>query len=238
MPDEGPEISFEHLTVKKGSFVIQADARLGSGVHLLTGRIGTGKTTMGEVIAGILRPDKGNLEWKGNKRVMLMQDASFHISTTTVFKEAKSWQVDPDVVLNLAGLSEKRDCDLFLLSRGELRRLMLGAILSRNDDLVVLDEPFAGLDYEAQRIVNRLISKRRDRITVIISHCITMLPHIDRIWEMHMGRLLDIGTVPEAFSRWERAPILIRYLSQIGHPPTGLSQSDLEEAACRIQESG
>jgi len=234
---DGPEMSLNNVIVRKGSFALHAEGRIGPGVHLITGVIGAGKTTLGELIAGIIRQERGNLVWTGNNRVMLMQDAGFHISTTTVFKEAESWKVDPDKVISSAGLFEKRNSDLLQLSRGELRRLVLTAILARNDDLVVLDEPFAGLDDKAGKWVSRQISMRTEKITVIISHSITMLPDVDRIWEMRDGKLYDLGIMPIPLTKWVRAPMLIRYLNKAGHPPSGLSRTLLEEAACRTRES-
>lgn len=223
---------------RKGDFTLSADGIFEPGVHLVTGRVGSGKTSLGELLAGIIAPDAGDVIWKGRSRVMLLQDASYHITTTTVREEAVSWGGDPAEVIPLAGLSGKENTDLLFLSRGELKRLMLASILTRYSDLVVLDEPYAGLDTQARTLVTRLISGSDSGVIVLISHDITSLPAISWLWEMKEGRLSCIGKIPKALANWEYPPLLIRYLKERGTLPEGLSLDDLEEAACRIHESG
>lgn len=224
--------------VRKGDFTLFADGVFEPGVHLVTGRVGSGKTSLGELLAGIIVPDSGEVIWKGTSRVMLLQDASYHITTTTVHEEAVSWGGDPAEVIPLAGLSGKENTDLLFLSRGEMKRLMLASILTRARDLVVLDEPYAGLDTQARGLVTDLIAGSDTEVIVLISHDITSLPAVSWLWEMKEGVLSCIGKVPKALANWEHPPLLIRYLKERGHPPEGLSRDDVEEAACRIHESG
>ncbi|HOJ96786.1 MAG TPA: ATP-binding cassette domain-containing protein [Methanospirillum sp.] len=230
-----PLIRLSGVVKTKGAFTLHAEGTFGPGVHLLTGRIGSGKTTLGEILAGIIQPDTGTISWTGGRRVMLLQDASYHISTMTVREEAASWHADPDVIIRRAGLTGKEDADLFTLSRGEVRRLELAAILSGEYELIVLDEPFAGLDEDARCFVRRLIETRRDAVVVIISHDITSLPKIDQLVAMEAGTLIQIGQVPQCLQNWNEAPALIRYLRKNGVCPAGLSREDLEEALCRIR---
>ena len=111
----------------------------------------------GELLAGIGEPDFGTIQWNGGRRVMLLQDTSYHISTMTVQEEAGSWHGDAERIVRTAGLTGKEHTDLLRLSRGEVRRLELAAILTGQYDLIVLDEPWAGLDEEARRWVRQLI---------------------------------------------------------------------------------
>lgn len=232
-----PWVELRQTVTRKGEFTLSADGIFEPGVHLVTGRVGSGKTTLGELLAGIIPPDKGEVIWRGRSRVMLLQDASYHITTTTVREEAASWKVNPSEVIPLAGLSGKEDTDLLFLSRGELKRLMLASILTRASDLVVLDEPYAGLDTQARGLVTGLISGSDTRVIILISHDITSLPAVSWLWEMKEGRLSHIGKVPKAIADWEQPPLLIRYLKERGVMPAGLSRDDLEEAVCRTRES-
>lgn len=230
-----PHIRLSGVVKTKGEFTLHAEGTFGPGVHLLTGRVGSGKTTLGELLAGIIQPDKGTISWNGGRRVMLLQDASYHISTMTVREEAASWHTDPGLIIRRAGLTGKEDADLFTLSLGEVRRLELAAILSGENDLIVLDEPFAGLDEDARCFVRRLIETRRDTVMVIISHDITSLPRIDQIVTIETGTMKRIGQVPQCLQDWNEPPVLIRYLRKNGVCPAGLSREDLEEALCRIR---
>lgn len=229
-----PRIRLSEVGRKKGAFTLHADAEFGPGVHLLTGRVGSGKTTLGEILSGIVEPDLGTIQWTGERRVMLLQDTSYHISTMTVQEEAGSWHGDAGNIIRIAGLCGKEHADLFTLSRGEVRRLELAAILSGSYDLIVLDEPWAGLDEEARRWVRKLIDTHAHAIIVIISHDITSLPRIAQLWEMDDGVLRQLGPVPACLESWTRAPPLIRYLIGRGEVPSGLSREELEEAVCRI----
>jgi len=201
---------------------------------LVTGKVGSGKSTLGEILADITKPDAGTVSWTGGPRVMLLQDVWYHISTLTVRDEAASWHGDGAAVIQRAGLVGKEDQDLLTLSRGEIRRLELAAILTGAYDLIILDEPWAGLDETARAHIRHLITHHGDGIIVIISHDITNLPPIDMLWEMDAGTLTLIGHVPECLGSWKRAPALITHLINHGACPRNLSREALLEALCRI----
>ena len=227
-------VMLEGIVTKKGTFFLRAEGTFLPGVHLLTGRVGSGKTTLGEILAGIEKPDNGTVGWDGTRRVMLLQDTMYHISTMTVREEAASWHHNTHQIIELAGLVGREEADLFALSRGELRRLELAAILTGGFDLIILDEPFAGLDADARQWVSGLITEQKNQVVILISHDITSLPPIDMLWEMDGGVLHQIGPIPEGLKSWNRAPPLIRYLLNHEICPVGLSRKELEDAICRI----
>lgn len=225
----------DHVRIRRGDFLLRADGMFSRGIHLLTGRIGSGKSTLGEVMSGVLTPQEGNVIFEGIKTsVLSMQFPEYHITTSTVGGEVLSWGLDPSRILPEAGLTGRDDTDLLTLSRGELKRLHLACLLAGSYDMMVLDEPFAGLDDEARYWISSRLEEYRDRIVIIISHDITTLPGIDTLWEMNDGSLTRIGPVPESLPCWEKAPPLIRYLLDQGVSLSGLSYQDLVEAVCRI----
>ena len=135
-----------------------------------------------------------------------MQFPEYHITTTTVLEEILSWKRDPYQVLETAGLQERGGDDLLTLSRGELKRIHLACMLLGRYDLMVLDEPFAGLDEEARYWISSHLSEYRDGIIIIISHDITTLPSINHIWEMQDGILSEIGKIPGGLRNWKTPP--------------------------------
>ncbi len=230
------QLTLEAVTVQRGGFSLNASGTFGQGVHLLTGRVGSGKSTLGEILGSVLEPASGRMVKDGlQSSVLSMQFPEYHITTTTILEEILSWGHDPDQVLETAGLSGRGHDDLLTLSRGELKRLHLACLILGRYDLMVLDEPFAGLDEEARYWISSHLSGRRDGIIIIISHDITTLPHIDHLWEIQTGVLTDIGKVPDALTRWDTAPPLIRYLLKNGSNLSGLSCQDIAEAVCRIR---
>ncbi|NLV26872.1 MAG: ATP-binding cassette domain-containing protein [Methanomicrobiales archaeon] len=236
MKREMNRVHLQGVVKKKGTFTLYAEGEFFPGVHLITGKVGSGKTSLGEILAGIHTPDEGTISWEGNMRVMLLQDTSYHVTTITVREEAASWHGNADQIISLAGLADKKDTDLFSLSRGELKRLILAAILTGKYDIIVLDEPYAGLDNEARKWVNRIIEISENQVIVIISHDITSLPDVQYLWEMDEGKLFCIGRVPEELKNWNRPPPLVRYLWRNGIILEGLARYDLEKAVCRIPE--
>jgi len=231
------QVRLEEIRVIRGSFPFQAEGTFGEGVHLLTGKVGSGKSTLGEVITRVLPPDAGRITEEGiATRILSMQFPEYHITTSTAGEEIRSWGLDPSLILTEAGLKGKGDDDLLTFSRGELKRLHLACLLAGSHDLIVLDEPFAGLDDEARYWISSRLNRLSGRILIIISHDLTTLPGVDHLWEMQDGVLIQVGPVPGSLSSWKNAPPLIRYLLDRDIGLSGLSWEDLAEAVCRIPE--
>lgn len=231
------EVRIENVSLKRTGVHISIDAVFHPGIHLLTGRVGSGKSTIGLLISQALKPDSGEIRLFGVKKsVLLMQNPEHHLTALSVESEILSWGASPDQVLTLSGLSKKADADILTLSRGELKRLELAAILSGSYDLILLDEPFAGLDLKGRRAFADLIKERSEGIVLIISHDISFLPPIDHLWRMKEGRLEDLGELPESLMLPGAQDIpLIRALTRCGIRLNGLSREDIEEGVCRIQ---
>ncbi len=231
------QLILDQITLTRGDFTLHAQGIFTPGVHLITGRVGSGKSTLGEIVGGALSPVSGTVRYDGiSTSVLSMQFPEYHLTTTNLKDEILSWGRDPDQILETAGLVGRGGDDLLTLSRGELKRLHLACLIAGRYDLMVLDEPFAGLDEEARYWISTHLDEHRGGIIIIISHDVTTLPSIDHIWEMQDGVLTFIGQVPEALTTWTSAPPLIRYI--LDHDPelSGLSWHDLVGAVCRIHE--
>lgn len=88
------------------------------------------------------------------------------------------------------------------LSGGQRRRLSLARTLLREAPILVVDEPFAGLDREAAaRVHATLVERARESIVVVVTHETPRLADFDRIVLLQAGRKLDEGTHAELLSR-------------------------------------
>lgn len=158
---------------------------------LLTGGNGSGKTTLAWALAGLIPPAAGSLELRGqpmdgpDDRVALaFQHARLQLLSDKVRDEVESLsgREDVDGAMRAMGLDPyamaSRRVDH--LSGGEQRRVLLAGMLARRLDVVVLDEPLAGLDGEGRErlraAVHRFLSSRT--AVVVVSHELDWAPDL------------------------------------------------------------
>jgi energy-coupling factor transport system ATP-binding protein len=224
----------EEVRASQGNWSIAAQGTFSEGLHLISGDVGSGKSTLALLMAGLFPQISGTITRNGISSMMVsFQFPEYHITGTSVREECTSWGRDPATLLSSVSLDGKEEQDPFTLSRGEMKRLHLGCVLSHEYDLLILDEPFSSLDVvEKQRICSTL-SGRSSGITVLFTHEQAIFPRVDHIWEIEDGELMYCGTPPGALGQWRHAPYLIRKLVADGKTPGNISPDELMEAACR-----
>lgn len=228
------QVTFEDVRFERENWSISARGTFPEGIHLISGDTGSGKTTLALMTTGLLYPASGSVTRTDiSSTLVSFQFPEHHVTGRTVSEECSSWGLEPSAILSEARLTEKEDLSPLRLSRGELKRLHLACVLSRDFDLLVLDEPFSSLDCIEKSRFCKLISKRNRGITIIFTHEQEHFPHVDRIWEIADGTLQCRGGLPEALSCWQHAPEIIRVLLQQGKAPANLTREDIVEAACR-----
>jgi len=233
------DISAFEGEVCRGAFSLHIEGMFGPGIHLITGMTGSGKTTLAETLIGNISPKFGTIRYNGIKSMMLsMQSAERHVTTPTVSTEIASFGADRKTVLSRADLNGFENRRILSLSRGELKKLILMCILSTHFDLLVLDEPYAGLDCAAKQKISDAISDSCSDICIILTHDLSFLPPVDYLWEIEHNTLTFLGLVPDALHSWKMAPEPVTYLLSHGIVPANIDQKTLMEAACRIRESG
>lgn len=142
------------------------------GILLIKGVSGLGKTTLMRIIAGLEKADKGEIIKNADKISFMFQEdrlipfVSVLKNLTAVCNEEKALYY-----LSLMGLENEKNNSPLSLSGGMKRRVSLARALCYDSDLVILDEPFKGLDEELKLKICEVIkneSEKRDFI--IISH--------------------------------------------------------------------
>ena len=152
-------------------------------ILIICGKSGSGKTTLLEIIGGLIKQQNGNVIWK-NKIInarqrrwlcgMIFQFPERFFIGSTIGKELKigrKYLKEKDLinVLKKVGLSKiNLKMPPEQLSGGQQRRLAVAVQLLRNPEIILLDEPTAGLDWSMKNDVKDLISGIRTRNTIFI----------------------------------------------------------------------
>lgn len=170
---------------------------------VIFGHNGSGKTTLLRLIAGILRPSSGEVLVAGGtpraargRLGYLGHDLYLYPHLTvgenlTLF--ARLYDAGPaqaSAALASVGLSRKRDALAHTLSRGEGQRVALARATLHDPDLLLVDEPFSGLDEESAAALPAILL-REGRTLVVATHDTDRGKAIaDRIVTLQRGRLL------------------------------------------------
>jgi ABC-2 type transport system ATP-binding protein len=182
------------------------------------GRNGAGKTTTMRIALGVLAPDAGVVRWLGvpltfeaRRRIGYMPEErglypKMHVAEQLAYlgelhgmpgaearEAALHW-------LDRFGLADRRDAELQALSLGNQQRVQLAAALVFGPDVLVLDEPFAGLDPVAVDVMAEVLRERADAGVPVIfsSHELELVERLcDRVGIIDRGRMVACGTVYE-----------------------------------------
>ncbi len=221
----------------RDNWSLSATGTFDEGIHLVSGNVGSGKSTLALMTAGFFPLSGGCVVKDGISSCMLsLQFPELHVTGRTLAEECSSWGALADHILATAGLAGREETSPFSLSRGELKRLHLACVLEKDYDLLLLDEPFSSLDCVEKAKLCATLEGRSEGITIIFTHELNILPRVFQIWEIEHGRLINCGQPPDAFLHWHHLPPSVKKLVALGSEPDNISQQDLQEAACRIQE--
>lgn len=147
------------------------------GIYSIVGPNGAGKTTLLKIIAGILRKTSGIVSVKGNTFYVPENPASYdNLSALEHFELVEKCANSSDVirtpreVLDLVGLPQKKK--ILDYSKGMKRRLNIGMSLIAKREIMLLDEPFEGLDPSISEDISTDLKKLDDgtRIIILSSH--------------------------------------------------------------------
>lgn len=172
-------------------------------IFALLGINGAGKTTTLECIEGLRKYDSGSITINGIMGIQL-QSASLpkYIRALEAVKLFAKWnKTSPDrATLDALGIYELSEKPYYQLSTGQKRRLHLALALTRNPDILFLDEPTAGLDVEGQISLHEQIRqlKAMGKTIILASHDMAEVEKLcDRIAVLSGGKIAFIGTVDE-----------------------------------------
>lgn len=230
----------------------------------ILGANGAGKSTLFLHLNGILQPEHGEVLFRGepisykkdslrklrSKVGIVFQNPDDQLFSASVYQDISFGACNlglPDAqvrsrveaVMEQIGITELRDRPTHSLSFGQKKRVSFAGIMVMQPEVIVLDEPTAGLDpmgvSELMHLLKR-VCKQQHTTIILSTHDIDVIPvYADEIYVMDKGKLLTKGTPKEIFSQPEllrshhlRLPRLSHML-EILHKEDGLDV-DFSEA--------
>lgn len=207
-------------TYREKTAVREMSFTLANGVYGLLGENGAGKTTLMRMLCGLLAPDSGQVLCNGvpiarlgggYRRLLGYLPQSFgyypdysalrFLRYMAALKALPGEYADARIeeLLELTGLAGERNQKLKTFSGGMLKRVGIAQALLNDPQILILDEPTAGLDpKERVRFRNLLSSLGRNRIILLSTHIVSDIESIaDEILMMQKGCLAASGSVDE-----------------------------------------
>ena len=197
----------------------------------IIGHTGSGKSTLLQHLNGLLKPDEGTIEIGDTditasgismveirKRIgLVFQYPEYQLFEETVAKDVAfgprnlglgEEEIEERVreAIELVGLDYEKfkDRSPFELSGGQKRRVAIAGVIAMRPEVLILDEPTAGLDPKAHKDVLAMIEevhRRTGNITILVSHNMADIAGLsDKVLVIDSGRMVTIGTPKEVFS--------------------------------------
>ncbi|MFI5715447.1 ABC transporter ATP-binding protein [Nocardia sp. NPDC051750] len=228
-PWEAPALHGVDLSVRRGEAL------------LVVGGNGSGKSTLAWIMAGLIAPSIGRCELAGkpvSKQIgrveLAFQHSRLQLQRHTVGEEIADWGGEGTgsgtvgKALDAVGLDRSLTTrSIEELSGGQAKRVVLAAIVAAHPQVVVLDEPLAGLDPEGRADIVDLLARLRDSglTLIVISHDIEDVSAIcDRTVHLRAGRIpeTEAARVPVPEPEDDTAPIpTLRPAGPAHHPAPG-----------------
>lgn len=238
------------------------------------GHTGSGKSTLMQQLNGLLRPDSGKITvgevcitdpstkmTEVRRKVgLVFQYPEYQLFEETVAKdvafgpkqvgmtgEKLDRVVEESIRLTGLDYEEVKERSPFELSGGQKRRVAIAGVLAMKPEILILDEPTAGLDPSAHRDVLELIRRihRQERMTILlVSHNMGDIAELaDRVLVMNRGKLVMNGTPAEVFVRGKQLremglgqPPAMEFMERLKERLPGIdaAQLSIEDAAKEI----
>ena len=219
---------FEHQALKDVSFSVRRGEFIG-----IIGHTGSGKSTLMQQLNGLLKPTSGKISldgkdiWSDKKltrqarfRVgLVFQYPEYQLFEETVYKDIafgpKNMGLSPEEIdrrvresAAIVGLTEAQlQVSPFDLSGGQKRRVAIAGVIAMEPEILILDEPTAGLDPKGREGILKNIEdyrKQHNATIMMVSHSMDDVARLtDRLLVMNGSELAMDGTPDEVFARAE-----------------------------------
>jgi ABC-2 type transport system ATP-binding protein len=214
---------------------------------------GSGKSTTLKMITGLIEPSEGEILYRGEpiERDLIAYKQRFgyvpeephlyqHLTGAEYLEMVGQLRGIPDAalaekvdgLLSLFALHEDRHVAIASYSKGMRQKVLISAALLHNPDLILLDEPFSGLDVNSVLVLRNLIGElaRRGKVVMLSSHELETVERVSsRIVILHKGRVVANDSI-EQLRALMSLPTLEDIFSQLAieQDTGGITQQILE----------
>lgn len=262
------DLCYEYSDGTKALNNVSLDIQRGQTTAILGGN-GAGKSTMFLNMNGILKPSSGSILFKGKpldysrdglKRLrrsvgIVFQDPDNQLFSASVYQDISFGVVNMKLheeecrkrveeAMFRTGVSQLRDKPTHNLSFGQKKRVAIAGVLAMEPEVLILDEPTAGLDPMGVSEIMKLLKEAQKElgISVIIStHDIDLVPlFCNYAYVLDQGRIVLKGTPREVFSQTDTIRSVHLRLPRVAHLMEilkGRDDFDFEETAITISEA-
>jgi len=236
------------LVLKDISFSIQPNESVA-----VIGSSGSGKTTLIQHFTGLLKPESGSVVFEGQniwEKKYSLSTLRRRIGIVFQFPESQLFEdtvkrdvafgprnlgfadsdIDNLVIESLKAVELEPDDFMdrspFRLSEGEKRRVAIAGVLAMNPDVIIFDEPTAGLDPQGVRKIGGIIQRllRNGKTVVVVTHNMDFVHYIStRALVLHRGELLFNGEPEKLFKNTDllqktglEVPLFLQARQEIG----------------------
>ena len=223
----GEGTALERQALKHVSFEIQDGEFVG-----LIGHTGSGKSTLIQHLNGLIKPTSGDIKYQGvsiysqgyklkdlrSKVGLVFQYPEYQLFEADIFTDVcfgpKNLGLPQEEVekrarhaLKLVGMDEKfYKQSPFELSGGQKRRVAIAGVLAMRPEMMILDEPTAGLDPQGREILGQIerLNREHGLTILVVSHSMEdMARYVDRIMVMNDGVKMFDDTPKEVFRHYK-----------------------------------
>ncbi len=223
-----PGLSIRQLTKTYGRFraLHRVDMEVAPGSFLaLFGPNGAGKSTLLGIISGLVRPSRGQVLLDGDvitgdrdeslgKRIGALSYQTYLYDELTVRENLRFYgklygirnsEERIEELLRTVGMDARAGSPVRTLSRGMRQRVALARALLHDPDVLLLDEPYSGLDQDALVMLKTILTARNKTILLVTHDLVRGLESADRVAILNRGRLVfEAGTRDLSTSEFER----------------------------------
>ena len=204
----------------------------------LLGPNGSGKSTTIKIILGLLEASKGTCEIYGRpsklvdarRSVGFLPEAPYFYRYLTGRELVRYYaricmvsriKIDAavDSVIKLVGMTEAADRRVGTYSKGMLQRIGLAQSLVHDPQLVILDEPTAGVDPLGSASIAEIVRelKRRGKTVLLSSHLLAQIEGLcDRVAILHRGKLVCVGRIDDLVEEKDAESLVVQGLTAEG----------------------